>query len=411
MNRNEWMAPKEEEKGLLRGIRILDLADEKASFCSKLLADLGASVIKVEKPGGDPSRKIGPFLGNSPHPERSLFFNYHNTNKQGITLNLEHPIGKELFLRLIKKTDIVIETFTPGYLKDLQLDFEVLKRTHPKLILISVTGFGQNGPRNQFKSCDLVASAFGGQMYISGSPSKPPLKPFGEQSYYTASLFAANAILLALGKRDRCGEGEHIDVSLQEAVVSTLDHVMLRYFYEKQISKRQGSLYWNYSFIILPCKDGHILMAPFQQWETLVEWMESEGMAGDLKEEKWRDEEYRLRNFDHVLEVLERWTKTHTAKELFELGQFMRFPWAPVCTPRQVLESPQLKERNFFIEVDHPEMGTSFKYPGMPYQFSSRSSNRWKRAPLIGEDNVQIYQGELGLSDEELQRLSSMSII
>jgi benzylsuccinate CoA-transferase BbsE subunit len=408
---NSNMGAEAEKGGFLNGIRLLDLADEKASFCSKLLADLGAKVVKVEKPGGDPSRKIALFFGNSPHPERSLFFDYHNTNKLGITLNLEHPIGRDLFLRLIKRMDIVIETFAPGYLKDLQLDFEVLKMTNPKLILVSVTGFGQNGPRSQYKSCDLVASAFGGQMYVSGSPSTPPLKPFGEQSYYAASLFAAIAILLAIRKRDRCGKGEHIDISLQEAVCSTLDHVMVRYFSERIIPKRQGSLSWNHSFFILPCMDGHILIAPFQQWETLVEWMEGEDMAEDLKEEKWREEDYRLRNFGHIVEVLERWTKKHTVKELFELGQLMRFPWAPVYSPKEALESPQLQERHFFVDADHSEMSTSVKYPGIPYQFSSDPLKRWKRAPLIGEDNVQIYQGELGLSDEELQRLSSLNVI
>jgi len=405
------MPLEEEKEGLLQEIRILDLADEKASFCSKLLADLGAYVIKVEKPGGDSSRKIGPFLGNSPHPERSLFFYYHNTNKLGITLNLEHPLGREIFLRLVKKTDIVVESFQPGYLRDLKLDFEILKEANPKLILVSVTGFGQNGPRKNYQSCDMVASAYGGQMYVSGSPSTPPLKPFGEQSYFTASLNAAIGILLALRKRVHTERGEHIDISLQESVSSTLDHVMVRYFNEMLITKRLGNLYWNNSFFILSCKDGHILMAPFQQWETLVEWMDSEGMAEDLKEEKWREEEYRIRNIEHILQVLERWTKTHTVTGLFELGQSMRFPWAPVYSPEEVLESPQLKERSFFIDVDHPEIGTSFKYPGMPYQLSSSPLNRWKRAPLIGEDNVQIYQKELGLSNEELQRFSSLGVI
>jgi crotonobetainyl-CoA:carnitine CoA-transferase CaiB-like acyl-CoA transferase len=400
-----------EKAGLLNGIQILDLADEKASFCSKLLADLGAYVIKVERPGGDAPRKIGPFYQNEPSPERSFFFWYHNTNKWGITLDIEQNEGKKIFFKLLKKTDIVVETFLPGYLDQLGLGFDVLREVNSRLILISVTGFGQNGPRSRYPSCDSVASAFGGQMYVSGSPSTPPLKPFGEQSYYTASLYAAIAILLALRKRDQCGKGEHIDISLQEAVLSTLDHVMLRYFNEKRIPKRQGSLYWNDSFFILPCKDGHILMAPFQQWETLVEWLDREGMAGDLKEEEWHEEEYRLRNFNHILEVLERWTKTHTAEELFELGQPMRFPWAPVYSPRKVLKSPQLKERNFFIDVDHPEMGTSFKYPGIPYPLSPLSLNRSKRAPLIGEDNVRVYQKVLGLSKKELQRLSSSHVI
>ena len=396
---------------LLEGIRILDLADEKASFCTKLLADMGASVIKVERPGGDLSRKIGPFLGDSPHPERSLFFLHHNTNKLGITLNLEHSEGKKIFRKMVDRADVVVESFSPGTLKGLGLSFEILSRTNPKLILASVTGFGQDGPRSQYKSCDLVASAFGGQMYVSGSSSTPPLKPFGEQSYYAASLYAAVGILLALRKRNRRGEGEHIDISLQETVVSTLEHVMIQYFYEKTIPKRQGSLHWNNSFCILPCKDGHILISLFQQWETLVEWMDSEGMAEDLKDEKYKGEEFRQNHLDHIIEVSQRWIKTHTANELFELGQLMRFPWATVCSPEKVLESPQLKSRGFFVEVGHPEIGTSIQYSGAPYKFDGCSLDRWERAPLIGEDNMEIYQRELGLSEEELKRLSSINAI
>jgi len=398
-------------KGILEGLQVLDLADEKASFCSKLLADLGARVIKIERPGGDPSRKVGPFLEDLPNPERSLSFLDNNTNKLGITLNLEYKDGKEIFYKLLQKTDVVVESFPPDYLRQKGLGFDVLSRVNLKLIQVSVTGFGESGPRSQYKSCDLTASAFGGQMYVTGSPSTPPLKPFGEQSYYTASLFAAVSILLALRKRAQTGKGEHIDISLQESAVSALDHVLVRYFYEKTIAKRQGGVYWNHSFCILSCKDGHILLAPFQQWDTMIEWMDSEGVADDLKDKKYREEEYRSSGMNHILEVLERWTKSHTVQELFESGQLMRFPWAPIYSLKEVLNNPQLKARGFFIDVDHPEMKRSISYPGSPYKFSHLSTGRWKRAPLIGEDNVRIYQGELGLSDEELQRLSSLNAI
>ncbi len=396
---------------MLRDIRILDLADEKASFCSKLLADLGACVIKVEKPGGDSSRRIGPFQDNLGQQGKSLFFEYNNTNKIGITLDLEHSAGREIFRKLLQKTDVVVEAFPPGYLEELGLGFEVISEINPKGILVSVTPFGQRGPRSQYKSCDLVASAFGGQMYVSGSPATPPLKPFGEQSYYTASLYGAIAILLGLRRRSHTGKGEHIDISLQEAAVSTLEHVMVRYFYGKEISRRQGGLHWNHSFCILPCKDGYILITLFQQWETMVEWMESEGMAEDLKDEQYREEQYRLRHSTHIIEVLKRWTQTHTTRELFELGQLMSFPWAPVCSPAKVLENPQLKARQFFANVDYPEIDGSLEFPGIPYHFSHSSPSRWKRAPLIGEDNIQIYQGELGLSEEEMKRLSSIDVI
>ncbi len=405
------MTSKEEKDGLLQGIRILDLADEKASFCSKLLADMGACVIKIERPGGDPSRRIGPFLRDSPDPERSLSFHYNNTNKFGITLNLEHAAGQEIFCRLIKKTDAVIETFAPGYLKGLGLGFDVLEEINPRLILVSITGFGQEGPRNQYKSCDLVASAYGGNMYVSGSPSTPPLKPFGKQSYYTASLFGAIGILLALRKRSHCDKGEHINLSLQEAVLSTLDHVMVRYFYEKIVSQRQGGLSWNNTSCILPCKNGYVFITLFQQWETLVEWMESEGMAEDLTDPKWSEEEYRLNHLSHIIDVLQRWTKAHTVNELFELGQLMRFPWAPVQSLKELLNCPQLKARDFFVPIKHPEFDLSLTYPGLPYKFKRFSFSSWKRAPLIGEDNPQIYERELGFSKDELKRFSSMGVI
>jgi crotonobetainyl-CoA:carnitine CoA-transferase CaiB-like acyl-CoA transferase len=153
------------------------------------------------------------------------------------------------------------------------------------------------------------------------------------------------------------------------------------------------------------------MLAPFQQWETLVEWMENEGMAEDLKDEKYREEGYRDSRMNHILQVLGQWTRTHTAQELFESGQLMRFPWAPISSLKEVLSNPQLKAREFFVDVEHPEMKRSISYPGSPYKFSHASADGWKRAPLIGEDNVRIYQGELGLSDTELQRLSSLGVI
>jgi crotonobetainyl-CoA:carnitine CoA-transferase CaiB-like acyl-CoA transferase len=396
---------------LLGGLRVLDLADETASFCSKLLADMGASVIKVEKPQRDSPRRIGPFWKNSPHPERSLFFWYNNTNKRGITLNLEHSAGKKIFLKLVQKADAVIETFPPGYLRKLGMDFEALRRVNPRLILVSVTGFGQTGPRSTYRACDLVTSAFGGQMYVSGSPDTPPLKAFGEQSYYTASLYAAIGVLMALRKRSLSGKGEHIDISAQEAVVSTLEHVMVRFFYEGTIPKRTGSVHWNHSFCILPCKDGHILITPLQQWETLVGWMAGENMAEDLADERWLNQEYRVKHFNHIIDVLQEWTRSHTAEELFQLGQLMGFPWAPVQSPVNVLKSPQLRARRFFIRLDHPEFGASVRYPHLPYKSSRSFPKRWNRAPSKGENNAQIFREELGLSDRDLEELASLKAI
>jgi len=394
---------------LLTGLRVLDLTGQKAAFCSKLLADMGAYVIKVERPGGDTSRNTGPFMGNEPHPEKSLSFFYNNTGKSGITLNIEHKEGKKIFLALVKKNDVIVESFSPGYLDKLGLGFESLTRINPKIILASVTGFGQTGPRKDYKSCDLVASAFGGQMSVTGSFK--PLKNYGEQSYLTASLFAATGILLALRKQRMTGKGDHLDISIQEAVASTLEHVMVRFFHENIIPKRQGSLHWDNLFHIFECRDGFIQITLFDKWETFVEWMDSEGLAQDLVKQDYLDKTYRINRLDHIIKIIENWTKTHTVKELFELGQLMQFPWARVDTLKKIIKSPQLKARGFFKDVCPARNDIIKKCPGLPYQFDSKPNPSVVKAPLTGEDNLNLYEKELGFSKEKLEELSSMGII
>ena len=378
---------------VLKDIRVLDLADETGSFCSRLLADLGASVIRVERPEGDRSRKIGPFRTDRPEAENSLFFAYHNANKLGITLDLNIEAGRETFLGLAKNADVLIETFQPGYLETIGLGFETLRKTNPGIIHVAITGFGQKGPGKNYRSCDLVASASGGQMYIMGDPSGQPQVPFGEQSYYAASLFGAIQVLLALVEHDHTGKSAYIDVSLQEAVASTLDHVMVRWFYEKTIAKRQGNLYGNSFFCILPCKDGHIQLTLLQQWETLVELLAAEGMAHDLTDAQWQNEAYRIGHISHIIEVVGEWTKKHTAEELFSLGQALRLPWAPLCSLEDVLNSPQLKARQFFIPMGRHDNSSELSCPGLPCKFSSLSRVPIQPAPLLGEHNETLSEG------------------
>ncbi len=290
-------------QGALSGYRVLDLTDERGRLCCRLLADMGAEVVRVEKP--------------------------------------------EALKRLVETADVLVENFVPGYLPSLGLGYAQLAQLNPRLVMASITPFGQSGPYRDYKSCDIVASALGGQMYVCGEPSSPPLKPFGNQSYYLGSLLAAIGVLLALWHRRSSGKGQHIDVSLQECVASALDHVLVRYFYQRAVSKRRGSLYWNGAFNVFACKDGYILLSLFHQWETLVEWLASEGMAEDLTHKKWLDRDYRFKHLDHVIEVLTRWTKNHAVAELVEKGQAMRFPWAEVVSISKLLSSPQLKARNF----------------------------------------------------------------
>ena len=328
-----------------------------------------------------------------------------------MTLDIEQEAGRDLFIRLVRTADVLVETFPPGYLEGMALDFERLRTINPGLIMASVTGFGQTGPRRGHESCDLVASALGGQMFVTGAPSTPPLNAFGLQSYYIGSLYAAIGIMLALRKRNRTGQGEHIDVSLQETMLSTLDHVMVRWFYEKTVAVRQGHRHWNDSFCILPCQDGHILITPLMHWETLVEWLDSEGMAGGLTERRWNDPAYRQQHADRIIETLQIWTRAHTVAELVEKGQLMHFPWAPVCSPKEVLESPQLNSRGFWNVIEHGPSGSAVRVPGRPYRSEESGFQPWSKAPAPGEHNLDVFRDELGLSDEELRRLASKSVI
>jgi benzylsuccinate CoA-transferase BbsE subunit len=329
-------------RGALSGYRILDLTDEKALLCGRLLADMGAEVIRIEK-------------AESP-------FRWENLSKKSVTLNIEAKGCQGLFQGLVEKSDVLIESQPPGYLDKLGLGYSQLAQINPRLVMASITPFGQDGPYRDYKADDLVASAMGGQLYVNGEPEKPPLKLFGNQSYYLASLLAAIGVLLALMRRHDSGKGQHIDISLQECVAASLDQVLVRYFYEGAVVQRQGSLHGRGMFRAFACQDGYVLLSMFYQWPTLVEWLDSEGMAEDLTDEKWLSRDYRLKNLDHIIDVLERWTKRHSKSQLVERGQAMRFPWAEVASVSDLLASPQLKARNFWLDVEH--QGKKYKLPG-----------------------------------------------
>jgi len=374
---------------ILSGLKVIDLSDTWTAFSTRLLADVGARVVKVEKPGGDESRRYTPFLNCTVNPQRSLHFWYHNLNKLSVTLDLEREGDRLKLKRLSQGADVLVESFAPGYLDECGLGYRALRVANPGLVYVSVTGFGQSGPYRDYRSCDLVAAAMGGQMSVCGAPDTPPLKPYGQQAYNLASLYTASGIMLALRERGSSGLGQHLDISLQEVVASALDHVLPRFFYNGVVPRRMGDRHWNGAFCILPCRDANLLISPTMEWETLVELLESEGLAGDLKEEKWLNAAYRLENLGYAIEQIGRWTKNHTVAELFEMGQLMRLPWAPVTTIDDVLKSPQLTARDFFKPVAHPEEGTTFDYPGSPVRFGG-TQPAVRRAPRLGEHNDRL---------------------
>jgi len=424
----------ERRETALGDIRVLDLADEKGLYCTKLLADLGADVIKVERPEGDPARALGPFYHDEPDPEKSLYWFQFNTNKRSITLNLDTADGRGILKRLAEKADVMVETFPPGYLDSIGLGYPVLRDTNPGLILASITPFGQTGPYRDFKASDIVAQAMGGIMYLAGFPEDPPNRLYGSQAYHMASVQAACGILTALYVRDMTGEGQHVDVSMQEAVAIAQESAMQTYDLRREIRQRtgvSGLAPAHPAMGTFECKDGYVnIFMMGGLWSILLDWMESEGMTGDFREKHqevlqkldnllfifsvvMNQEAYArfLEEYAPVDERLRAFLKSHTKRELYDGAQQRRLQLSMVSTVEDLLENPQLEALGYFVNVEHPELGAALKYPGAPYYLSETPWRVRKRAPLIGEHNREIYERELGFSKEELTILKQGGVI
>ncbi|MEE9516079.1 MAG: CoA transferase [Candidatus Adiutricales bacterium] len=394
----------------LSGIKVLDLTHYIAGpYCTKLLADYGAEVIKIERPGiGDGSRQLGPFYGDDPNPEKSGFFLYLNTNKMGITLNLKSKAGLKIFKELARDTDILVENFSPGVMGRLGLDYESLEKINPHLVMTSISNFGQSGPYRDFKSSELVADAMGGWMTVIGDPERNPLKPGGSQAQFVGGLFGAVGTMTAFFSREEKGIGQHVDISLMEAVLYIQMNITSTYSYHEHITKRAGNFVWPPPGSILPCRDGYIgvIAVTTSQWEALCDWME----RPDMKEDpNFLTSVDRTENYDLLLANLIPWLAEHDAEELFREGQKRRIPFAIPTSSEMLLASPHLKERGYFVEVDHPVTGKVI-YPGaqvkmgdLPYEL--------KPAPLLGEHNEEIYGDRLGYSKEGLVKLREQGVI
>ena len=262
------------------------------------------------------------------------------------------------------------KAFHRGTWKPCIWDTNSCGRINPQLIHLSITGFGRTGRKRAYHSCDSVQAAFGGQMHVSGIPTGKPLKLFGPQSCYAASLFGANAVLLSLRQRNITGRGRHIDLSIQEAVASTLDHVMIDYFQDRMTPGGPTDDHQPESFFTFPCKDGHIEMPLLRNGDTLLELVNSETNAAQKLGAEWKDTAYRKKHYRLFHTAVTGWTARHTKRELFHLGQAMGFPWAPVESPEEVLRSPQLKARRFFARTEPAGKRRSLSVPGLPYRFS-----------------------------------------
>jgi len=406
---------------LLQAYRVLDLTNYRGLLCGKILADLGADVIKIEPPEGDASRRIGPFLNDDPRPEKSLFWFAYNTNKRSITLDMEKEDGKRLLLEMVKNAAFFLESFSPDYLEKLGLSYSVLSEVNPSLVMISITPFGGSGPYSLFKDSDLINMGMGGQMVLCGDPDGPPLRFPEEQSYALAGMNAALGALAAHLHRERTGKGQHVDVSIQESVLLTSFN--LHSFWELQrISlKRQGAhgMRGERSFrICWKCKDGYISWRLFTgiwaKWTNpLVEWMKEEDAVGDLAHVLWenvdmnRISQAEINRFEAAFEAF---FIRHTRKELFERARRLNLPLLPVNHASDLLEDEQLAARGFWRKVEYPELGSTLIHPGPPFEPEGEPCPV-KRAPRIGEHNEEVYMGELALSRETLVMLKSAGVI
>jgi crotonobetainyl-CoA:carnitine CoA-transferase CaiB-like acyl-CoA transferase len=421
------MATNDHRKGLLAPYRVLDLTDELGFLCGKILGDLGADVIKIERPGGEPARQIGPFYGNQSHPERSLYWFAFNNNKRGITLKLDSPRGREIVGRLVAGTDFVIESFFPGYLNERRIGYADLSRINPRLVFTSITPFGQTGPHSRFKASDIEIMAMSGCMSLTGDPGRPPLRITFPQSYRWTGSYAAMGTLIAHWQRQRSGEGQQVDVSAQACMLWAFSHAHTFWDLNRHLEKRAGAFMTGRSItgakmrVFWPCKDGYLNFIIYggeagrKTNQALVQWMDSKGMAPEfLKRKNWSSfsiAEVTQEEIDQMEEPIARFFQTITKKEFFEEVIEREMLGYPVATVEEIFQDPQLYARDFWRRLDHPELGTSIIYPGGFAKFSASACSVWRRSPMIGEHNEEIYCGELGMTKQEVHKLKQEGVI
>ena len=413
--------------GLLSPYRVLDLSNELGFLCGKIMGDLGADVIKVEPPGGDPARRLGPFYDDQQDPEKSLFWFGFNNNKRGITLNLESARGRELFSQLVTQADFVIETFTPGYLDSLKLGYAVLAKINPRLVFTSITPFGQTGPYSKFSASDIEIMAMSGCMSLTGDPNRPPLRVTFPQSYGWTGSYAAVGALTAHYHRALTGEGQQVDVSAQACLLWAFSHAHTFWDLNRQVEKRAGSFMTGRSItgakmrVFWPCQDGYLNFIIYggeagrRTNQALVEWMDSKGMAPDfLRQKDWKSfniSQVTQEEIDRMEEPIGNFFKGVTKAEFFKEVVKRQMLGYPVASVKEIFADPQHQARNFWQKIEHPELHAAIDYPGGFAKFSEGACQIWRRAPLIGEHNQEIYGGELGMSPEQITELRQRGVI
>ncbi|MCH2171334.1 CoA transferase [Myxococcota bacterium] len=382
----------------LAGRRVIELTDPAGAYCGKLFADMGAEVIKVERPGGDAARFEPPFWNGVPGPDRSLPFLYHNTNKCAIQLDLESDRGRDDFRRLAEEADLVIETLPPGRLAELGLGYGQLAESNPALVLASITGFGQDGPHRSYRSADIVANALGGAMYVTGEEEDPPVKLAGSQAHLVGSMFAAVGSMFALHRAARTGRGQHVDVSLAEAVAAA-SHIagVGKWLEDGIIPRRVGTgLVASCPSGAFPCRDGQVYLMVNRplHWKALAEWIHEVTGNREVLDPMFDGPSSSRLPYRELLDLfIGELTSQLDVDEAIREGQRRHIAFTPINTGSGVIADPHLAERGFFVEVDHGEQGR-LRHPGVPYHPTRTPPRNPTRPPRVGEHDARVLGGE-----------------
>ncbi len=399
----------------LTGVTVLDLSENIAGpYCGRLLADYGAEVIKVERPGtGDASRRLGPFFHDEPHPDKGGLFLHLNANKRSVALDLRSAAGRRLFLRLVEEVDVVVESFPPTAMQSLGLDYERLREVNPALIVASISNFGQTGPYRDFSSAEIVTYAMGGPMYATGLAEREPMKLGGNILQYQAGAAAAAATAIAHWTAEETGVGEHLDLSLMRVQASNQDRrttMMIAYQYTGEVCKRRGQVAQRLASGVRPCSDGYLhLIGDHARFPLIVEMIGQPELLEDprFKEPADRAVPGRGEEFD---EYLIPWMLERTKREAFLKAQNHRIPSGPINSADDVLEETNFRDRGVWDTVAHPATGPIVD-AGRPFIMERTPWRRERAAPRLGEHNREVLSGLLGLTAEEIGRLRQGGVI
>ncbi|MFZ5646899.1 MAG: CaiB/BaiF CoA transferase family protein [Bacillota bacterium] len=413
--------------GLLDGYRVLDLTGELGWLAGKILGDLGADVIKIEPPGGDPGRRIGPFYHDRPDPEKSLYWWAYNTNKRSITLDITTESGRQILRKLVRKADFVLESFPPGFMAGQGLSYQDLRCENPGIIYVSVTPFGQTGPYSGYRASDIEIMAASGLMSVLGSPDHPPVRTALPQSYMWAGMSAAMGALVAHNHRGETGEGQYVDVSAQASTLWAMAPAPAFWDVLRQNVVRDGAYVTGRSVTgakmraIYPCRDGYINFIVYggaagkATNKAMVQWMHENNMATDyLLQKDWDSFDIATvtqEEIDAIEGPVAEFLLTRTKQEFFEEAIKRRMLGYPVASAEDIMRDPQLRARNFWQKVHHRELGENVTYPGPFGKFSEGYCGIRLRPPLIGEHNAEIYRDDLGFSNEEILMLREGGVI